>query len=396
MQRPSVQFGLAPMEGVTDFPARIWFCQTARPDFLWTPFLRVTDTFPGKTIPPLYCPELKGGGPVRVIPQLMATNAGDFVRAAELILSEHGAKSTASDPFWVDLNCGCPSPVVVGGRAGSALLQDLDAMGRILDDAVTRLGAGRFSVKIRTGFASSDEFPAILAMLANRRLAQVAVHGRTRPERYLGHARRDLIQLAAENLAGIPVVGSGDICDLGTAHVATVAAPDVHAWIIGRGALRNPWIFDELRTGKSVTIPVQVITAAVQSFAWLHELYWNDGPQLLRLWNDGAFEDCAGIDPDRWHRLLERISVPGGAPGRRACARTKMIWNYFRSSLPQGMRAGEILRATRLEDLVGAIEDLARSLQLTEFNLIYDSTWDWVYNGAGRLGAPSLGAGGST
>ncbi len=385
-----VQFGLAPMEGVTDFPARIWFNQTGKPDFLWTPFLRITDTFPGRAIPQLYCPEIRGGGSVRVIPQVMATNAVDFVRAAELIFNENEASASKVNRLWVDLNCGCPSPVVVGGRAGSALLQHPDAMGALLDEVVTRLGSGRVSVKVRTGFVSADEFPGILRTLLGQKLAQVAVHGRTRPDRYLGRARHDLIQVAAETLAGIPVVGSGDVCDMVTASGAMVAATGASSWIIGRGALRNPWIFRELRTGNFVTIPVQAITAAVQTFAWLHELYWNDGSRLLRLWSDGVFEGYAGTDPDQWHRLVERISVRGAVPGRRACARTKMIWNYFRSSLPQGMRDGQVLRATNLEELVGAIEGLARDLQQTEFKAIYDPSWDWVYNGGGRPGANAV------
>ncbi len=390
MQTLPVEFGLAPMEGVTDFPARIWFNQTARPDFLWTPFLRVTDTFPGREIPLLYCPEIRGGSPVRVIPQVMATNAGDFVRAAELILKSHDSRETKVDPFWVDLNCGCPSPVVVGGRAGSALLQVPDSMAAILDEGIARLGAGRISVKIRTGFVSTYEFPGILKSLRGKKLALVAVHGRTRPDRYLGRARHDLIQMAAETLAEVPVVGSGDICDLTTARGALVAAPGAASWIVGRGALRNPWIFTELRSETPVTISVQTITAAIQTFAWLHELYWNEGPRLHRLWNDGMFEGSAGTDPDQWHRLLERISVRGTSPGRRACARTKMIWNYFRSSLPQGMRDGQVLRAVKLEDLVGAIESLARDVQQTEFKAVYDPSWDWVYNGGGRAGADQV------
>ena len=384
-----MQFGLAPMEGVTDWPARIWFGQTSAPALMTTPFLRVTDTFPGRIIPALFCPELTWkaapGGPgatgPRLIPQLMATNADDFARVAELILAMDAVGSV-----WVDLNCGCPSPVVVGGRAGSALLEHPDALGRFLESVVGRLGGGRASVKVRTGFSAAAEFPEILEVLRGQDLAQVAVHGRTRLDRYLGYARRDLIQQAAMTLAegGVPVVGSGDICDLATADEATAAAPTAQSWIIGRGALRNPWIFSELRTRRAVTLPVAAITTALEVFSWLHELYWNDGQALLALWRDGVFEDCAEADPDQWARLLERIAIRGAVPGRRACSRTKMIWNYLRSSLPLGMRAGEVLRATTAEALTGAILGRARDMQVLEFTMIYDRSWDWVYNGSGR------------
>lgn len=363
------------MEGVTDFPARVWFGQASAPDFMWTPFLRVTDTFPGKEMPALWCPEST------VIPQLMATNAPDFARVAEQILT---IGMPRGDSAFVDLNCGCPSPVVVGGRAGSALLEHPDALGAMLDDAIKRLGPGRISVKVRTGFASADEFPAIIEILRGLPLRQVTVHGRTRADRYLGRARYDLIELAARRLESIPVTGSGDICDIATANAAVFAAAGATRWIVGRGALRNPWIFEELRTGRPVTVPVETICRAIECFAWLHELYWNDADRLLRLWRDGVFEGRAGVDPGRWAALVDKIHVRGAVPGRRACSRTKMIWNYFRSSLPVHMRDGRVLRGNSVEALEQAIKGLAGDLQVTEFAAIYDSSWDWVYNGSGR------------
>ena len=371
------------MEGVTDWPARIWFAQASAPDFLWTPFLRVTDTFPGRELPRLWCPELERGAQTDsnpgVIPQLMATNADDFARVAEQVLATGGHE-------WEDLNCGCPSPVVVGGRAGSALLERPEELGEMLRVVLARLGPGRVSVKVRTGFASAGEFPAILDVLRELPLRQVAVHGRTRPDRYLGRARHDLIEMAARRLDGIPVTGSGDICDAATAKIARDAAPAARTWIVGRGALRNPWIFEELRTGNPVRIPLETITRAIECFAWLHELYWNDGERLTRLWRDGAFEASAGagLDPGRWQALNERLAVRGAMPGRRACARTKMIWNYFRSSLPPAMRDGRVLRGSTIEAILDAIVGLSRELQVNEFTAFYDQTWDWVYNGGGK------------
>ncbi|MEY4631993.1 MAG: hypothetical protein RIQ81_2113 [Pseudomonadota bacterium] len=389
-----IDFGLAPMEGVTDWPARIWFAQASSPAFLWTPFLRVTDSFPARELPPVWCPELfepigGTGRSARVIPQLMATNPSDFIRVSELILRKVD-KAFVNSGFFIDLNCGCPSPVVVGGRAGSSLLEDPAGLRGFLEFALQHVGADKLSVKVRTGFHDPAEFPRIIEALKGLPLAQVSVHGRTRPQRYLGRADLGLIDLAARNLDPVKVVGSGDICDLASADSAAATAPGVRTWIIGRGALRNPWIFEELRTGNPVSIELGTLTHAIQVFALLHELHWNAPADLVALWRDGVFHAMppAGTDSVRWQGLLELIQsrLPGGRvnPGRRACARTKMLWNYLRSSLPVALRDGVLLRSGNVDELVGGICALWRAHLGDSCVLVHDPEWNWVYNGSGK------------
>ena len=113
-----LKVGLAPMEGVTDFATRLWITQNGAPDFTTTPFLRVTKDYPSKRISANFLPEIqlsKEHGIVTCIPQLMASEEDDLIRIGQHFLQ--------SVPF-VDVNCGCPSPTVVGNGAGSSLLQD--------------------------------------------------------------------------------------------------------------------------------------------------------------------------------------------------------------------------------------------------------------------------------
>ena len=82
-------FGLAPMEGVSDWAFRLWMAQAGSPSFMNTPFLRATETFP-RSIPPDFAPELKRPElyKYQLIPQVMASRPEDLNRAARLFFAE--------------------------------------------------------------------------------------------------------------------------------------------------------------------------------------------------------------------------------------------------------------------------------------------------------------------
>ena len=180
------RFGLAPMEGVTDFAFRLWISLCGAPDFAWTPFLRFTDTFPFK-IPELFVPELDFPGritPFKVIPQLMGPEVKDFIRVAEMLLPKCE---------FVDLNCGCPSPTVTGNGSGSSLLKTVERFYGYVEKAVQELGPNRVSVKMRTGYNSEEECVTLVTAIAALPLAQLTIHGRSRVDRYKGKANWRLI-----------------------------------------------------------------------------------------------------------------------------------------------------------------------------------------------------------
>lgn len=385
--------GLAPMEGVTSFPARLFFHLTSAPKTQGTPFLRVTPTYPHREIPATFAPELdlvRGLLPYTLVPQMMAAETDDFLRAVDYF-----------DPAQsLELNAGCPSPTCVGKGAGSSLLLDVDDFHRMIERLTERLGSGRFALKMRTGFRDASEFPGLLRGLALLPLERLTVHGRTRPDGYRGQARWDLIQQAAMSTHA-PVVASGDVVDLASLHALAAAAPNIASAVVGRGALRNPWIFEELRCGDGVVVSARVLTLSLAVFASLQDLQAERFDTLIALVRDGVFSKTCGTNAEEWERVARRLAVTSygsdqhldDAPtsttypaqlSRNTLGRTKMLWNYLRSSLPDRFFEPTVLRHRELGALLAHVKLLCSddSVDARAIPLKHNAARDWLYSGA--------------
>lgn len=146
---------------------------------------------------------------------------------------------------FVDLNFGCPVPKVVKKGAGSAILRDLPQVERVFRavKASTKLPV---TVKIRTGWDENSRNADQVAQIAyNEGLTWVAMHGRTRAAGYSGQADWDYIA-EVKVKAKIPIIGNGDINSAETA-VRRLRETGCDGVMIGRGCLKNPWIFRETR-----------------------------------------------------------------------------------------------------------------------------------------------------
>lgn len=373
--------GLAPMEGVTDLPFRLWISLASRPDFCWTPFLRVTETFPGKILPPDYMPEARYAGtvPYTLIPQIMACALTPAAATVARILEQGAA--------WVDLNCGCPSSRVVGHGAGSSLLIDPKHFRAFCSDLAQAAGQEKLSIKMRTGFNSSDEFPILMDALSTLPLKQLTIHGRTRPDRYDGEARWDLIHQASQSLP-YPVIGSGDIVSRQSFTERVAAAPSINTVMIGRGAIRNPWIFTELRTGTPVSINGETLRAALAMFALLTILGADDAAPLIARLREGYFMDSCGTDGGAWISLYEKICratfgeviAPSALPMHRAIlGRVKMVWHSLRSSLPEELFSPALMRSSTFAELDAGIATILAQLPHT-FICHHQPHHDWLYS----------------
>lgn len=148
----------------------------------------------------------------------------------------------------IDLNCGCPVPKVVKQSAGSALLKDLPNLKAIIETIKSTSKKRTTSVKMRLGF--DEKIPEILAQTAQSAGADyIAFHGRTRAGGYTANVDYDAIK-AAKSAVQIPVIANGDISPENADEVWQKTSCD--ALMIGRASIGKPWVFYEIKTGKSI------------------------------------------------------------------------------------------------------------------------------------------------
>ena len=167
--------------------------------------------------------------------QLFGESEEDIINAAHYV-KEAGAS-------FVDINLGCPVKKVVKKGCGAALMRDPAYLETFLTKIKRKIELP-LTVKMRTGW-SHDELTIHECVRAanNSGCEWVAIHGRTRAQGYEGEADWNLIAEVKQR-AKLPIVGNGDIRTVDQAQ-KLLNDSGVDAVMIGRGALRNPWIFKE-------------------------------------------------------------------------------------------------------------------------------------------------------
>jgi len=144
----------------------------------------------------------------------------------------------------IDINMGCPAKKVCNVMAGSALLQNEQLVGEILESVVNAIDAP-VTLKIRTGWDADNRNGVNIARIAEQSGIQaLAVHGRTRADAYRGEAEYDTIA-EIKSAISIPVIANGDI-DNPTKAKQVLNYTQADGLMIGRAAQGNPWIFQQI------------------------------------------------------------------------------------------------------------------------------------------------------
>lgn len=144
----------------------------------------------------------------------------------------------------IDINMGCPAKKVCNKAAGSALLEHPRLVREILHSVVSRVSVP-VTLKIRTGPNREERNGVEIAKIAEEEgVACLAIHGRTRSDKFNGHAEYDTIKAIKERVQ-IPVIANGDIHDANDA-VNVLKQTNADGIMIGRAAQGNPWVFDEI------------------------------------------------------------------------------------------------------------------------------------------------------
>lgn len=157
----------------------------------------------------------------------------------------------------IDINMGCPAKKVCKKLAGSALLSDPELVARILQKVVQAVDVP-VTLKIRTGVDEEHRNGVEIARIAEQSgIALLAVHGRTRAQKYTGYAEFDTVR-RIKSVVSIPVIANGDITT-GKIAKQIISDTDCDGVMIGRAAHGAPWlpgrIAQYLETGKEMAEP---------------------------------------------------------------------------------------------------------------------------------------------
>ncbi len=144
---------------------------------------------------------------------------------------------------FVDLNFGCPVPKVVKKGAGSAVLKDLNNLRQILRTVKSAVQIP-VTIKVRTGWDANTRNTSEVAQIAyDEGITWVSIHGRTRAQAYSGEA--DWLYISeVKSKAKLPIIGNGDLTNPQRA-CERLKESGCDGAMIGRGCLKNPWIFSE-------------------------------------------------------------------------------------------------------------------------------------------------------
>lgn len=176
------------------------------------------------------------------------------------IMAEAAVKCLQYKPQIIDINMGCPAPKVAMNGGGASLMKNPQLAGEIVK-AVSSAVDIPVTAKIRKGWDENSINAVQMAeILEKNGAAAIAVHGRTRKEMYSGSVDYEIIK-AVKAAVGIPVIGNGDVVDAQSAAVM-LEKTNCDAVMIGRGAMGNPWVFQQINAylNDCIVVPLPTLT----------------------------------------------------------------------------------------------------------------------------------------
>jgi tRNA-dihydrouridine synthase B len=245
---------LAPMAGITERPFRD-LCRR------WGAGLVVSEMVPSRSMlagDEVALSKADHHGEERPVAVQIAGGDPTILAEAARLNAERGADI-------IDINMGCPAKTVCKAAAGSALMNDEELVARLLEAVVGAVSVP-VTLKMRTGWDRHHRnAPRIARKAEEAGVAALAVHGRTRADRYRGEAEYETIA-AVKGAVGIPVWANGDVATPAQA-ARVLALTGADGIMIGRAAQGRPWLFGQiaryLATGEAGPDPEPTEVAGV-------------------------------------------------------------------------------------------------------------------------------------
>ena len=297
----------------------------------------------------------------------LADNKPDSLAEGARLAESRGAR-------FVDLNCGCPIHEITRRGLGASLLRKPSRLGRLVA-AMAQAVKVPVTVKLRVGWREDEANVSQVARVCEENgAAAISIHGRTREQRYSRAADWEIVgRVAAER--SVPVIGNGDILTHYEAR-ERMERCGVRSVMLARGALIKPWLFREIREGRTLLpTPEERLGVLWRFVELLREHFGTDErgqKRTLRFlpWHMNFFcryvplPEEAYAEQARVHPLLQsRLQVPpGNSPLERLLgdARPETHLRFAEELLASGSREESLARAAtlaeRLPEAVAASE----------------------------------------
>lgn len=248
-----------------------------------------------------------------LIPQIIASDAEELEQLV-VFLSAQGYRE-------IDVNMGCPFPLIVRRGKGSGILPYPEKVAVLLD-AMKRFPEVRFSVKMRLGWEHADEWKQVLPLLNRSCVKQVTLHPRIGKQQYKGTVDREAFHSFYE-VCELPLVYNGDLCTVSDIREVLVTFPRLKGVMLGRGLLADPSLAKAFREGP-------MSEAEIRSRAYLMHR--------------------------RMYLYYQRVIEGGEA---QLLMKLKAVWEYLLPDLEKKVRKA-ILKSNRLDTYLRAVEEALR------------------------------------
>ena len=233
----------APMEGLTQYTYRkIHHAMFGGCDAYYAPFIcpMREEKISARHLKDIL-PENNEGVPLRV--QILSNDAEAFINFEKKI------ESYGYDE--ININAGCPFPMVVKKYRGAGLLRETDRLDRFLREVFSK-SKMKVSVKTRIGFEDGAEMEELIGIYNEYPISELMIHPRTREAFYEGVPNNAVFKKAYEASSN-KVCYNGNIFTAADYERTVREYPNLSSVMIGRGAIANPAIFREIRGGKRLT-----------------------------------------------------------------------------------------------------------------------------------------------
>ena len=306
-----MQLALAPLQTYTDYHFRnAHIAVFGGVDKFYAPYLKMNSDGTIKSAPKIDILP-KNNPKISVIPQLMACSAEEF-----FIMANYIESLGYEELNW---NMGCPYPMVTNRNLGAGILNKPSEIFRMLDQIIPKSKL-RLGIKMRMGLETTEEILEILPRLNDYPLTELIIHARYAKQLYNGVCDHDRFQECI-SLTNHPLTYNGDITSKEEFDDLNQRFQSIQSWMIGRGAMNNPSIFEEIKFG--TVDSGEVYRSKLMEFSKHLE------------------ESLLLCNPDRGYAL----------------SKMKSYWEYLSESLSDGTQLyRKVKKAKDIEELMGHLK----------------------------------------